>query len=261
MGDPWLYFYEHFLGAYDPKLRSDRGVFYTPRQVVGAQTRLVAELLRTRFNKPLAFADHGVNVLDPATGTGAYLLSVIDNAVSTVRDRYGVGAVRDRISGLADRLFGLEILVGPYAVTHLRLTQKFQEAGAGEKSPKVYLADTLESPYRPPEFQRSILQEQMALQHQIAQTLKRDTPILVCIGNPPYDREQRNPAEEDKTSRKGGWVRYGGGDEMDRPILDDFIAPVLEGGRGHSSQEPLQRLRLLLAVGAVEVVRIKQRRQ
>ena len=231
-GDPWLYFYEYFLGAYDPKLRSDRGVFYTPSQVVRAQTQLVAELLHTRFGKPLAFADDGVNVLDPAAGTGAYLLSVIDNAISAVRRRYGDGAVRDRIAGLADRLFGLEVLVGPYAVTHLRLTQKFQEAGAREKPPMVYLADTLESPHRPPEFRRTIMQEQMALQRQVAQTLKRDTPILVCIGNPPYDREQRDPAEDDKSRRKGGWVRYGGGDEMDRPILDDFIAPVLEAGGG-----------------------------
>ena len=69
-GDPWLYFYEQFLGAYDPNLRKKRGVYYTPVEVVRAQTRLAGELLRTRFDKPLAFADDEVVVLDPAVGTG-----------------------------------------------------------------------------------------------------------------------------------------------------------------------------------------------
>ena len=183
-GDPWIYFYEHFLGAYDPELRKNRGVFYTPVEVVGAQTRLAAELLRTRFGKPLAFADDGVNVLDPAVGTGAYLISVIDHAADTVRQQYGDGAVTGRVSSLADRLYGFELLVGAYAVTHMRLTQRFHQAGAGEKAPKVYLTDTLESPYRPPEFQRTIMQEEMTMQRGLAQELKRNTRVLVCIGNP-----------------------------------------------------------------------------
>ena len=73
--DPWLYFYEHFLGAYDPKLRKDRGVYYTPVEVVRAQVTLAGELLRTRFGKPLSFADDDVVVLDPAVGTGTYPLA------------------------------------------------------------------------------------------------------------------------------------------------------------------------------------------
>lgn len=68
-GDLWLYFYEDFLAAYDPKLRKQRGVYFTPAQVVHAQTRLVAELLRERFDEPLAFASENVTVLDPAVGT------------------------------------------------------------------------------------------------------------------------------------------------------------------------------------------------
>ena len=73
-GDPWLYFYEQFLGAYDPKLRKDRGVYYTPVQVVQAQVNLAGELLRTRFGKQLAYAEEEVVVLDPAVGTGTYPL-------------------------------------------------------------------------------------------------------------------------------------------------------------------------------------------
>ena len=84
-GDPWLYFYEQFLGAYDPKLRKDRGVYYTPVEVVHAQVRLAGELLRTRFKKQLAFADDDVVVLDPAVGTGTYPLAVLEHATEAVQ--------------------------------------------------------------------------------------------------------------------------------------------------------------------------------
>ena len=232
-GDPWIYFYEHFLAAYDPKLRNDRGVYYTPVEVVGAQTRLAAELLRTRFGKPLAFAEEGVNVLDPATGTGTYLLSVMEHARDAVRLQYGEGAVAGRMSRLADRLFGFELLAGAYSIAHLRLTQRLQEAGVTDKPPKVYLTDTLESPNRLPEFQRSIMQEQLTQERTSAQLVKQNTRVLVCVGNPPYDRESRAPAEDDGSRRKGGWVRHGEpGAGGAPPILEDFIAPVREAGEG-----------------------------
>ena len=232
-GDPWIYFYEYFLAAYDPKLRNDRGVYYTPVEVVGAQTRLAAELLRTRFGKPLAFAEEGVNVLDPATGTGTYLLSVIEHARDAVRLQYGEGAVAGRMSRLADRLSGFELLAGAYSIAHLRLTQRLQQAGVTDKPPKVYLTDTLESPNRPPEFRRSIMQEQLTQERISAQLVKQNTRVLVCIGNPPYDRESRAPAENDDSRRKGGWVRHGEpGAGGATPILEDFIAPVREAGEG-----------------------------
>ncbi len=232
-GDPWIYFYEYFLAAYDSKLRNDRGVYYTPVEVVGAQTRLAAELLRTRFGKPLAFAEEGVNVLDPATGTGTYLLSVIEHARDAVRLQYGEGAVAGRMSRLADRLFGFELLAGAYSVAHLRLTQRLQEAGVTDKPPKVYLTDTLESPNRLPEFRQSIMQEQLTQERASAQLVKQNTRVLVCIGNPPYDRESRDPAENDESRRKGGWVRHGEpGAGGATPILEDFIAPVREAGEG-----------------------------
>ena len=232
-GDPWIYFYEQFLGAYDPDLRKNRGVFYTPVEVVGVQTRLAAELLRTRFDKPMGFADDGINVLDPAAGTGAYLLSVLNHAADSVREHYGEGAVTDRLSSLADRLFGFELLAGAYSVAHLRLTQRLQEAGVTGRPPKVYLTDTLESPHRPPDFHASIMQQQLTHERTQAQQVKRNTRVLVCIGNPPYDREERAPAEDDGSRRKGGWVRYGdeGGNTI-KPILDDFITPVQETGGG-----------------------------
>ena len=104
-GDPWLYFYEQFLGAYDPDLRRNRGVYFTPVEVVHAQVNLAGELLRTRFGKQMAFAEEGVVVLDPAVGTGTYPLAVLDHATEAVKHRLGPGAVPGKLRDLADRLY------------------------------------------------------------------------------------------------------------------------------------------------------------
>ena len=230
-GDPWLYFYEDFLGAYDPKLRKDRGVYYTPVQVVRAQVRLAAELLRTRFNKRLAFADDDVVVLDPAVGTGTYPLAVLDHAADAVRQRLGPGAVPQKLRDLAGRLNGFELLVGPYSVAHLRVSQRLRAAGVTGRPARVYLTDTLESPNRLPKFPASMLQERLTEERKRAQKVKKDVRVFVCLGNPPYDREQRDP-ESDDGRRKGGWVRHGDEGADQPPILDDFLKPVRDAGGG-----------------------------
>ncbi len=230
--DPWLYFYEQFLGEYDPKLRRDRGVYYTPVEVVRAQTRLAGELLREKFGKPLTFADDEVVVLDPATGTGTYPLAILDHAESSVRERLGPGAVPSKMRDLAGRLNGFEILVGPYAVAHLRISQRLRDTGVTDAPPRVFLTDTLESPNAIPDFTASILQERLTDERRRAQEIKKDTRVFVCIGNPPYDREQRDP-DDDDGRRKGGWVRYGDdGPDSSAPILEDFLAPARKAGAG-----------------------------
>ena len=228
--DQWLYFYEDFLGAYDPKLRKDRGVYFTPVEVVRCQVRLAAELLRTRFGKPLAFADPDVTILDPAVGTGTYPLAVIDHASDAVREHFGPGMVPARLTDLAIRLHAFELLVGPYAVAHLRIAQRLQDEQVAGGPANVYLTDTLESPNSPSEFTASLLQEQMNRDRERAQKIKRDVPIVVCLGNPPYDREQQDLDEEGH--RKGGWVRYGEDGSDESPILDDFLTPGSEAGAG-----------------------------
>ena len=230
-GDPWLYFYEDFLGAYDPKLRKDRGVYYTPVQVVRAQVRLAAELLRTRFNKRLAFADDDVVILDPAVGTGTYPLAVLDHAADAVRQRLGPGAVPQKLRDLAGRLNGFELLVGPYSVAHLRVSQRLRAAGVTDRPARVYLTDTLESPNRLPKFPASMLQERLTEERKRAQKVKKDVRVFVCLGNPPYDREQRDP-ESDDGRRKGGWVRHGDEGSDESPVLDDFLKPVRDAGGG-----------------------------
>ena len=230
--DPWLYFYEQFLSVYDPKLRKNRGVYYTPVEVVRAQTRLAGELLRTRFGKPLAFADDCVVVLDPAVGTGTYPLAIFDHAEEAVTARLGSGAVPERLRDFAARLYGFEILVGPYAVVHLRMAQRFRSSGVYDMPPRVFLTDTLESPNGLPDFPASLLQERLTDERRRAQEVKRDTRVVVCIGNPPYDREQLDSDDEDG-QRKGGWVRYGDlGPDAEAAILEDFLAPARAAGAG-----------------------------
>ncbi len=229
-GDLWIYFYEYFLAAYDPALRRDRGVYYTPAQVVHAQVTLVSEVLVKHFGKSLSFADDGVVTLDPAAGTGTYSLGIIEHSMKLIANRFGPGAVPSYATALASNLHAFELLVGPYAVAHLRTSERFKAYGAAlpTAGAQVYLTDTLDSPdaiipglpllYRP-----------LTAELTRALSVKRNTRVLVCIGNPPYDREQR---EDDGTEvdRKGGWVRFGtlGADE--RPILADFTEPAQASG-------------------------------
>lgn len=230
--DPWLYFYEDFLAEYDPRLRADAGVYYTPVQVIKAQVRLVDELLRTRFNKPRGFNAPGVTVLDPAAGTGAYPLAVLEHALEAAKQRSGPGAVAGAASNLASRLHAFEFLVGPYAVAHLRLTQAVR-AAQGHLAPEgalVYLCDTLESPYAAAP-QLSFFTRKLAEEHERARQVKQQTPILVCLGNPPYDRQQRDDPEQ---TLRGGWIRWGTGtlgNPQDAP-LEAFLAPARDEGHG-----------------------------
>ena len=229
--DPWLYFYEHFLGAYDKDLRKNRGVYFTPVEVVRAQVRFAAELLRDRFGKTTGFADDGVEVLDPACGTGTYPLAVLQHASDEVRERLGTGAVPERLRDLAGRLHAFEILVGPYAVAQLRLTQRLRELGVTDSNPLVYLADTLESPNLQSRLPDTAFYAPLTREHERAREVKRERRIFVCLGNPPYDREQRG-SDDEGGRRKGGWVRYGDADAGTDPLLEAFLAPVREAGGG-----------------------------
>jgi len=230
--DPWLYFYEDFLAAYDPKLRNDRGVYYTPGQVVQAQVKLVTELLHERFGKGLGVVDDDVVLLDPAAGTGTYLLAAIDEGLTEATNRFGPGEAAGRATTAASNFHGFELLVGPYAVAHLRVAQRILERGGAlpEDGVQVYLADTLESPFVPGGGkQTSLTHKKLSEESERARRVKAEERVLVCIGNPPYDRQQIKP-DEKGTERKGGWVRFGGDGE--EPILKSFIDPVREAGAG-----------------------------
>ncbi len=153
--DPWLYFYEDFLAAYDPKLRKDAGVYYTPVEVVRTQVRLIDDLLVRRLGRRHGFADPTVSTLDPAAGTGTYLLGVIEHTLDRLAEFEGPGATRGHATELARNLHGFERIVGAYAVAELRVSQALAGAG-GELLPqgtRIYLTDTLESPRaKPPQL-------------------------------------------------------------------------------------------------------------
>lgn len=230
--DLWLYFYEDFLAAYDPKGRKQRGVYYTPAAVVHAQVALVDDILRSKFEQPLGLADDGVTLLDPAVGTGTYLLEAIDLGTQRVAERYGAGEVAGRASRMAERFYGFEILIGAYAVCHMRLAQKLlaMKAELPDEGLNVFLTDTLESPnVAPPGAAHApLFHKTLAEEGERARKVKHDEPILVCLGNPPYYRQTIDP-DEDDVERQGGWVRYGdrGSPGAEDPaILNDYLEGI-----------------------------------
>ncbi len=229
--DPWLYFYEDFLAAYDPKLRKDAGAYYTPVEVVRAQVRLIDDLLTNRLGKSLGFADRDVVTLDPAAGTGTYLLGVIDHALDKVQAQQGTGAVPGQATALADNIYGFEIMVGPFSVSELRVSRALQSKGA--KLPTggthVYLTDTLESPHTIPP-QLPLYLQPIAEQHSRALKVKDKVPVIVCLGNPPYDRHEA--ADKTNRARTGGWVRWGDDGQGMGAIFRDFLDPAIASGHG-----------------------------
>ena len=227
--DPWLFFYEVFLTAYDPKLRKDAGAYYTPVEVAFAQVRLVDDILRNRLNKSLGFADPDVVTLDPAVGTGTYLIAVIDHALARVHREHGRGAVSGKARKLAKNLYGFENMAGPFAVSELRVTRVLQDWGGKLEETNILFTDTLESPHAHPP-QMGLLYKDITDQHKRALHVKENVPVIVCLGNPPYDRHP--PADEVGTARAGGWVRFGDEVEGERPIFEDFREPATEAGHG-----------------------------
>ena len=226
--DPWLYFYEDFLAAYDPKLRKDAGVYYTPTEVVRAQVRLVDAALTGRLSRRDGFADPEVTTLDPAVGTGTYLLGVVEHALARIEETYGAGAVPQHATELAGRLVGFERLVAAYAVSELRVSRALRQRGAAGERANIYLTDTLESPYAAPR-QLPLFMRPISEQHRLALAVKRRRAVIVCLGNPPYDRHEA--ATSDNGHRTGAWVRWGEDGGADA-IFRAFAAPVLAAGRG-----------------------------
>jgi predicted helicase len=194
--DPVVHFYETFLKEYNPKERKLRGVYYTPEPVVSYIVRSVDYLLKTEFGKPLGLADPEVFILDPACGTGTFLYFVIEHIHRTITAQQGAGAwpgyVREH---LLQRVFGFELLMAPYTIAHLKLAQLLKEQGydfPDETRLGVYLTNTLEEARLKSEtlVQRYISEEAAA-----ASDVKREKPIMVVLGNPPYSVSSQNKGE------------------------------------------------------------------
>ena len=194
--DPVIHFYETFLAEYDPQRRVDRGVYYTPPQVISYIVRSVDSLLRTELNRSDGLADDNTLILDPATGTGGFLLTVLDHIRESVTEKYGTGEWNQYINAeLVKRIFGFELLVAPYTIAHLKLSLFLQAQGwRADERLRIYLTNTLE---QPAEMQPSLpFAEFISDEANAALSVKRDEPLLVILGNPPYPRDSANPSRE-----------------------------------------------------------------
>lgn len=222
--DPFIHFYEDFLAEYDPALRKQRGVWYTPEPVVKFIVRAVDDILKTDFNLPMGIAStdkttikeevavgnarkkgttivkvdkevHKVQILDPATGTGTFLAEVVryiyENRFAKMPGIWSGYVDND----LIPRLNGFELLMASYAMAHLKLELLLKDTGyvAGkDQRLKVYLTNSLEEhhPDTGSLFAGFLAQEANEANH-----IKRDSPVMVVIGNPPYSGESANKGE------------------------------------------------------------------
>lgn len=217
--DVYLHLYEHFLKVYNPEQRKKTGSYYTPVEVVDQMVRLVDDALRTYLGKEHGLASEGVSVIDPAMGTGTYPLSVMHKVAKT--ESLAPAARTRALNRLAKNLYGFELQSGPFSVAELRLNQTLKELGAEvaevpEDGLNLYVTDTLGDPYAK---QKPLNGHTLRLLSQLsnkATRVKREVPIQVCIGNPPY---------KDKAEGMGGWVESGfRSPDVASPILDDFRA-------------------------------------
>ncbi|MDX2048525.1 MAG: type ISP restriction/modification enzyme [Chitinophagaceae bacterium] len=192
--DPYVYFYEDFLAAYDKKLREAKGVYYTPPPVVNFIVRAINDILKDTFHIKDGLADrHKVTVLDFATGTGTFLVEILQQIFDTLPKGSGKKELLIKEHVLKN-LFGFEYLIAPYTIAHLKLSQFLKdndyELQPGERL-HVFLTNTLE----PIPVQIKIpLLPALTEESKQAQNVK-DKPVLVITGNPPYNIKSKNKGE------------------------------------------------------------------
>jgi len=223
--DPILYFYEDFLQTFDPEARERYGVYYTPvevvRYMVSALDRSVRDNLATQ-----GLRDPRVTILDPATGTGTFLLGIAERVREQAEGEAGEGMAALALQDLARRMFGFELLVGPYAVAHYRLHHALRRPrpeGEPVRLPRlgVYLADTLAQPgAAAPLGPLGFVSEGIADERREANRIKAEQPILAIIGNPPYRRLE----EGENRTLVGDWLDG---------VWDDLKEPVRDAGQGN----------------------------
>lgn len=217
--DPMIHFYETFLAAYNPRLRKSRGVWYTPEPVVTFIVRAIDDLLKTEFGLPQGLADtskttieidtqeedlrtktkrkrakvdvHKVQILDPAAGTGTFLAEVIKHIHQQFAGQQGIWSQYVE-KHLIPRLHGFEILMASYAMAHLKLELLLQETGytpETEQRLRVFLTNSLEEAH--PDT-GTFWAHWLSQEASEANYIKRDTPVMVVLGNPPYSGHSVN---------------------------------------------------------------------
>ncbi len=193
VGQAVQYFYEPFLEAFDPQLRKDLGVWYTPPEIVQYQVARVDTVLREELGLPDGLADANVYVLDPCCGTGTYLLEVLRQIHRTLAAKSGDGLLAAEVKRAAiDRVFGFELLPAPFVVAHLQLGLLLRNLGAPlsatvHERAAVYLTNALSGREPPTGAKVKLPFPELESERDAAEQVKRDRPILVVLGNPPYN--------------------------------------------------------------------------
>jgi hypothetical protein len=187
------YFYEPFLQAFDPELRKQLGVWYTPPEIVQYMVARVDTVLREELNLADGLADKNVYVLDPCCGTGSYLIEVLNHIHKTLKQKGDDALVAADLKEAAkNRIFGFELLPAPFVVSHLQLGLLLQNFGAplaekGNERISVFLTNALTGWEPPKGPKKHLLFPELEEERDAAEHVKRDTPILVILGNPPYN--------------------------------------------------------------------------
>jgi hypothetical protein len=188
--DPYVYFYEDFLKAYDKAMRKSRGVYYTPPPIVNFILRAINNILKDTFGIKDGLSDRKqVTVLDFATGTGTFLLEVLQQILDVVSDGLRDQVIREHA---LKNLYGFEYMIAPYTIAHLKLSQFLYDKGYTmhpKERLQIYLTNTLE-PISP---QLNLLLPALSREVEQAQEIK-EKPILVITGNPPYAGHSNNPS-------------------------------------------------------------------
>ncbi|SNB23153.1 Adenine specific DNA methyltransferase [Flavobacterium psychrophilum] len=254
MEDPIIHFYETFLSEYDPKLRKARGVWYTPKPVVNFIVRAVDDILKTEFDLPQGLADnskikikvnlqatdkrykdnirtveeevHKVQILDPATGTGTFLAEVVKHVHKKFKGQQGVWSNYVE-THLLPRLNGFELLMASYAMAHLQMDLLLTETGfkpSKDQRFKIYLTNSLEESH--PDT-GTLFANWLSSEANEANFIKRDTPVMCIVGNPPYSGESNNKGEwimklmEDYKKEPGGKEKLK--ERNPKMVNDDYV--------------------------------------
>ena len=253
MEDPIIHFYETFLSEYDPKLRKSRGVWYTPAPVVNFIVRAVDDILKTEFGIANGLADtsktkiqvdtqvpkfkgkgnvveerevHKVQILDPATGTGTFLAEIVKHIHQNFVGQQGIWSNYVE-NHLIPRLNGFELLMASYAMAHLKLDLLLNETGykpTRNQRLKIFLTNSLEESHKDT---GTLFANWLSQEASEANQIKRDTPVMCVIGNPPYSGESANKGEwimelmEDYKKEPGGKEKLK--ERNSKSINDDYV--------------------------------------
>ncbi|MDD3656470.1 MAG: N-6 DNA methylase [Atribacterota bacterium] len=186
--DPIIHFYETFLSTYDPGIREKRGVYYTPETVVNYIVKAIHSILKTNFNLSDGLANPEVKLLDPAGGTLTFPAKAINLAAEEYRSKYGKGALHQWIKNhILNNFYAFELMMAPYAIGHLKMGFILDELGyqlAEDERFKLYLTNTLEM--EEIEQMPILIFTSISEESHLAGKIKKEQPILVILGNPPY---------------------------------------------------------------------------